>query len=66
MTINVVRGDPSAEELAAVVTVLLSATVTADPARDRPQTSAWAAPHRVLRTAHAYGRVGWRASSFPR
>ncbi|GAB1691075.1 acyl-CoA carboxylase subunit epsilon [Krasilnikovia sp. M28-CT-15] len=64
MTIDVVRGDPSAEELAAVV-VLLCATAAAGPAEGRPQTSVWAAPHRLVRTPHAYGRVGWRTSSLP-
>ncbi|MCU7724414.1 acyl-CoA carboxylase subunit epsilon [Actinoplanes sp. KI2] len=66
MTIKVVRGNPSAEELAAVL-VLLSATATAaaDPGPRRPRTGAWHAPHRLLRRPHAYGLAGWQSSSLP-
>jgi hypothetical protein len=64
MTIKVVRGNPSAEELAAVV-VLLSAAVAGQPAPGRPRAGAWAAPHRLLRRPHAYGLAGWQTSSLP-
>ncbi|GLW29342.1 acyl-CoA carboxylase subunit epsilon [Actinoplanes regularis] len=64
MTITVARGNPSAEELAAVVVVLLSAT--ANPAPGRPRAGTWAARHRLLRQPHTHGLAGWRTPSFPR
>ncbi|MEO7448934.1 MAG: acyl-CoA carboxylase subunit epsilon [Humibacillus sp.] len=60
----VVRGDPSSEELAALVAVLsLVGGATTSPAA--PARSAWADPARVLGGAVA-PPGGWRASALPR
>jgi hypothetical protein len=62
--LRVVRGDPTPEELAALVTVLasLGAPTTASPRR----TPDWNAPHRLHRVVHPHGPGGWRASGLPR
>ena len=60
-----VKGDATAEEVAALVAVLQGiAASTAPPAR-RPRPE-WSAPHRLVRTSHASGPGGWRSSSMPR
>ncbi len=57
----VLRGDPSAEELAAVVTVLLGRAAPAGrgPARD---PSDWAKRSSLVRSALAPGPSAWRRS----
>jgi hypothetical protein len=63
-TVQVVRGEPSAEELAALV-VVLSAT-GGDGASPRPPArSLWASGARS-RTAPLPGAGAWRASGLPR
>ncbi len=61
-------GNPTPEELAAVVAVL-AALGTAQPAPE-PAHAEWADPRRGLRrTAHSpvhHGRGAWRASGLPR
>ncbi|MFA3879489.1 acyl-CoA carboxylase subunit epsilon [Streptomyces sp. MMCC 100] len=66
MTIKVVRGNPTPEELAAVVT-LLTTVGTAAPAAPAPRRTgaAWASTRRLLRTPQGYGPVGWLASALP-
>ncbi|MFE1342954.1 acyl-CoA carboxylase subunit epsilon [Streptomyces sp. NPDC058733] len=64
--IKVVRGKPTPEELAAVVSVLtVAGTPAAPPAPARP-TSAWASRRLPLRTAHSWGPTGWLAPALPR
>ncbi|HET7358178.1 MAG TPA: acyl-CoA carboxylase subunit epsilon [Nocardioidaceae bacterium] len=64
--LRIVKGDPTAEEIAALVAVLQAATSAGgEPPRRKP-LSEWAAPHRRLRTAFPSGRSGWRASALPR
>ncbi|CAN5646359.1 acyl-CoA carboxylase subunit epsilon [soil metagenome] len=60
--LRVVKGDPSDEELAALVAVVsaLGATQVADERKPRPE---WSAPHRLVRTPLA---PGWRSSALPR
>jgi hypothetical protein len=60
-----VRGDATAEEVAALAAVLqgLAASAGAAPARPRPE---WSAPHRLVRTAPPAGPGGWRSSALPR
>ena len=62
--LRVVTGDPSPEELAALVAVLgaLGGPETASPRR----TPVWNAPSRQVRSTHRHGAGAWRASSLPR
>jgi hypothetical protein len=60
----VVRGDPTAEEVAALVAVL--AARAAAPAPAPAPASEWAAAHRRVRAAHRHGPGAWRASGLPR
>ncbi|GHB81039.1 hypothetical protein GCM10010377_83070 [Streptomyces viridiviolaceus] len=64
MTIKVVRGNPTPEELAAVV-ALLSAVGTAGPAPAPRRAGAWASPRLILRAPQGYGPAGWLASALP-
>jgi hypothetical protein len=65
--LQLVRGDATPEEIAAVVTVLTAraaaATAPSGPAR-RP--SAWAQRARLVRRPIAAGPGAWRASGLPR
>ncbi len=65
--VRVVAGSPSAEELAALVTVLAALETGGDPDQDdaRP-ASGWAAPAARLRTAYGPRPGGWRDSALPR
>jgi hypothetical protein len=61
--LRVVAGDPTPDELAAVVAVLASLDgPAAAPARRTPE---WNAPRRLHRALHAPGPGGWRASGLP-
>jgi hypothetical protein len=60
--LRVVRGDPTVEELAALITVV-TARVDAEP-EPEPHRSLWSQP--ILRTALSHGPGAWRASSLPR
>jgi hypothetical protein len=65
--LQVVRGDPTPEEIAALLVVLTaraSAAAAAHPAPSEPH-SAWAAPSRRLRRALRHGPGAWRASARP-
>ena len=65
--LTVVAGNPSAEEIAALVAVLAARPVAAGPGGEagRPR-SEWSAKYRLLREPLARGRGGWRASALPR
>jgi Acyl-CoA carboxylase epsilon subunit len=60
--LRVVRGEPSPEELAALVAVLAAGTAAAPAAR--PPRSAWSDPARLL-GVHAPGPSAWRRSALP-
>jgi hypothetical protein len=60
-----VRGEPDAEELAALVAALAARTVSGGVARPRPPRSAWSDPARLVRRAVAVGPDGWRRSAQP-
>jgi len=62
--LRVVKGDPTPEELAALVGVIASLGGAATPAPRR--TSEWSAPHRKLRVTFPAGPAGWRSSSLPK
>lgn len=65
LPLRVVKGDPTAEELAALVAVVSAkaAEVGADHA---VQPSSWASYWRRVRTPLRPGRGAWRASALPR
>ena len=63
--LRVVKGDPTDEELAALVTVvsaLAAGAAQASSGRDQPR-SEWSAPARRLRGIHRHGPGAWRASA---
>ncbi len=61
--LRVVKGDPSPEELAALVTVV-AALASGNSESVKPQpTSEWAAHHRKVRGTHRHGAGAWRASA---
>jgi hypothetical protein len=62
--LKVIRGDATAEEVAAIVTVVASLGSGAEPPRRR--TPEWSAPHRKVRITFPHGPGGWRSSSLPR
>lgn len=62
--LQIVRGDATPEEVAALVAVFAALRTEEPPAR-RP-TPAWAAPHRKVRRTLPHGPGGWRASALPR
>jgi acyl-CoA carboxylase epsilon subunit len=64
--VRVVRGNPTAEELAALVAVLVAAGASGDAEPPRAARG-WSSPAARLRSP-AYGpkRGGWRASGLPR
>jgi hypothetical protein len=62
--LRVVRGDPTAEELAALVTVLSArAAAPVDTATSR--RSAWNEPARLVRRPVRPGTGGWQRSALP-
>ena len=60
--LRVVRGNPSLEELAALIAVV--ATRGGKDPEPTPAPSLWARP--ALRTPHSPGPGAWRASTLPR
>jgi hypothetical protein len=62
--LRVVRGEPTAEELAALVAVLAARAAAAAAGRPRPR-SAWADPAARLRVPPAPGPAAWRRSALP-
>lgn len=64
--LQVVRGDPTAAELAAVVVVVgARASTTAHTTGTRPQRSLWAARAAMMRPPVMAGPGAWRASALP-
>lgn len=61
--LRVARGEPTAEELAALVTVLGARSAATDTAPAR--RTAWNAPSRLVRAPVRPGPGGWRASARP-
>jgi hypothetical protein len=68
--LSITRGNPSAEQLAAVVTVLsgLSARMeqAQPPGPAQAERSEWSARYRLMRVPLHRGPGGWRASALPR
>jgi acyl-CoA carboxylase epsilon subunit len=65
--LRVVRGEPTPEELAALVTVLVArATAVPDTGScSDPARPAWQDRARYLRTTLPHGAGAWRASAWP-
>jgi hypothetical protein len=61
-----VKGDASAEEVAALTAVLQGIAAAQAPAEEPAPTPAWSAHHRKVRGWHLSGPGGWRASGLPR
>jgi len=62
--IEVVKGDPTPEELAALVAVVAARRAAPTDESERPST--WAAYWRSVRTPLRHGATGWRDSTRPR
>jgi hypothetical protein len=63
--LRVVRGEPSAAELAALVAVVTARATPGAQSGAAPRT-AWDDPARLVRAAVSPGPGGWRASALPR
>jgi hypothetical protein len=63
--LRVVKGDPSDEELAALVAVVASLRVSRSEAPEA-RRSAWSDRRALVREPLAHGPGAWRASGFPR
>jgi hypothetical protein len=66
--LQVVRGDPTPEEVAALVTVLTArarAAAAGGRPRPRPRRSDWADPSRRLRRTLPHGPGAWRSTYLP-
>lgn len=61
--LRVVSGNPTEEELAALVTVLAAASSQRNDTSHRP-TSTWAAKHTIMRRPLHVGPGAWRSSSW--
>jgi hypothetical protein len=62
----IVRGNPSAEEIAALVAVLSARTASAGATKPRTLRSEWSSRSRLVREPLTRGPGGWRASALPR
>jgi hypothetical protein len=63
--LQVVRGNPTAEEIAALVAVLTARAQAAAEPPPRETRSRWSAPARRLRRPIEHSPGAWRASAFP-
>jgi hypothetical protein len=63
--LRVVRGEPTAEELAALVAVVAARSVAAEAVRPARPRSAWGDPASAVRGVHRPGPDGWRRSRLP-
>lgn len=59
--LRIVKGDPSPEEIAALVSVVSAIASTPTGGKEKPR-SEWAAPHRRVRSFHRHGAGAWRFS----
>ena len=62
--LRIVKGDPTPEEVAALVSVVsgMSAGAQSTTARPRPKPE-WGAHHRKVRGTHRHGPGAWRATA---
>ena len=64
--LRVVKGDPSFEELAALVAVVAARTSSPEPESAPKTRSRWGDPAYAVRPVLSPGPDGWRRSAFPR
>ena len=65
-TVRVERGEPTPEELAALLAVIATRSGAADKPAAQPKPSAWSDRSRYVRTRLSHLPDGWRTSAFPR
>lgn len=63
--LRVVRGNPTDEEVAALIAVVSSLSTAQEEPEPAPR-SAWSERRFLLRQPLAHGPGAWRASAFPR
>ena len=63
--LRIVKGDPTAEEVAALVAVVSAMAAAGAEERTGRPTPAWSAPARRVRTTLRHGSGAWRASGLP-
>ena len=63
--LRIVKGDPTPEEVAALVSVVSAMAAGAAEAagKDTPRRSEWSSHHRKLRGTHRHGAGAWRSSA---
>ena len=61
--LRIVKGEPTSEELAALVAVLAAAQASAQ--QDDKVVAEWNSPHRTIRQPIHYGPNMWRRSVLP-
>ena len=63
--LRVVKGDPTPEEVAALVSVVsaMSAAAAEAAAGEKRPKPEWSAHHRKLRAPHRHGAGAWRTSA---
>ena len=66
--LSIVKGNPSAEEIAAVVVAVVAArnAPAGQASVAGPIQSGWSSRSRLLRQPMVHGSGGWRASALPR
>lgn len=64
-TLRIVRGEPTPEELAALVAVLSTRAGSGGAAAAPPAASAWTDRSRYVRPRLGHTPDGWRASAYP-
>lgn len=65
-TLRVMRGEPTPEEIAALLAVIATRTSSGSQATAQPKASAWTDRSRYVRPRLSHTPDGWRASAFPR
>jgi hypothetical protein len=63
--LRIIKGDPTPEEVAALVSVVSAMAAGAAEAatKDKAPTPEWSAHRRKLRATHRHGPGAWRASA---
>ncbi|MCW2827257.1 MAG: hypothetical protein JWQ67_873 [Marmoricola sp.] len=61
--LRIVKGDPTPEETAALVTVVAAMASGPEDRSSKPRRPEWSAHHRKLRGVHRHGPGAWRAGA---
>ena len=63
--LRIVKGNPTPEEVAALVAVVsgMAAAAAEAAAKEKAPRPEWSARHRLLRRPHRHGPGAWRASA---